>query len=403
MEPVKSGFRHWWQPPRRLADRESERSVSFLELFYDLIYVVIVAELAHALALNLSWAGIGQFAFLFVIVWWAWLNGSIYHDLHGNNDIRTRVFTFLQMGTVAAMAVFAHNAMGAGGVGFAFSHAAFQAILLYLWWRTGVHDPDHRPLSNRYSAGYLLSTLMFITSAFLAAPARHTLWILAAVITLLMPLYLGNLGRHIPSVQAQIELSAEMSPSLLERFGLLTIIVLGEVLVATVQGIASHHELTLDVALTAALGILIAVGIWWLYFDAIAQRQPRTGRQVSMAWMFLHLPLTMGIVAMGAALLNVVENSGLSVPPPARWLLAGGCSLVLLSIVLLMGITQSPAEQLAPFQRVRWVALAAMLLLLPLALISLGPIPLLLGILSLLLAPMLAGVWLWIETLAPAE
>ena len=403
MRPAKQSFRRWWQPPRRLADREAERSVSFLELFYDLIYVVIVAELAHALALNLSWAGIGQFAFLFVIVWWAWLNGSIYHDLHGNNDIRTRVFTFLQMGTVAAMAVFAHNAMGAGGVGFALAYAAFQALLLYLWWRTGVHDPDHRPLSNRYSVGYLLATLLFVASAFLAAPNRHTLWILATVLTLAMPLYLGNLGRHIPSIQAQIELSAQMSPSLLERFGLLTIIVLGEVLVATVQGVASQPQLTWEVGLTAALGMLIAVGIWWFYFDAIANHQPRSGRHVSLTWMFLHLPLTMGIVAIGAALLNVIENTAVVVPPPARWLMVGGCSLVLLAIVLLLGITQVPPERYPILLRARVVALAAMLLLIPLALFQLGTIPLLLGILSLLLAPVLTGVWLWIESLAPAR
>ncbi|MGB4871469.1 MAG: low temperature requirement protein A, partial [Candidatus Promineifilaceae bacterium] len=151
MSALRQNFRSWWQPPKRIADREAERSVTFLELFYDLVYVVIVAELAHTLAGDVSWAGIGRFAFLFIIVWWAWLNGSLYHDLHGNNDIRTRVFTFLQMGSVAAMAVFAHGAMGESSTGFALAYAAFQLILLVLWWRTGVHDPAHRPLSQPYA------------------------------------------------------------------------------------------------------------------------------------------------------------------------------------------------------------------------------------------------------------
>ena len=96
-------FRRWWQPPRPASDRPEERRVTFLELFYDLVYVVIIAELSHTLAGNMSLAGIGTFVFLFIIVWWAWFNGAMYHDLHGNNDIRTRVFTFLQMLTVAAM------------------------------------------------------------------------------------------------------------------------------------------------------------------------------------------------------------------------------------------------------------------------------------------------------------
>jgi low temperature requirement protein LtrA len=73
-----------------------------LELFYDLVYVVLIAQLSHALAGHISLAGLAGFAFLFIIVWWAWLNGTTYHDLHGNNDIRTRVFTFTQMLCVVA-------------------------------------------------------------------------------------------------------------------------------------------------------------------------------------------------------------------------------------------------------------------------------------------------------------
>jgi len=68
-------FRRWWQPPRPASDRSEERRVTFLELFYDLVYVVIIAELSHTLAGNMSLAGIGTFVFLFIIVWsapWIW-------------------------------------------------------------------------------------------------------------------------------------------------------------------------------------------------------------------------------------------------------------------------------------------------------------------------------------------
>ena len=137
------------------------------------MYVVLIAELAHALSGHTDLAG---YAFLFVVVWWAWLNGTLYHDLHGNNDIRTRVFTFLQMFSVASMAVFAHSALGEGSAGFALSYAAFQLILTYLWWRTGVHDPDHRPLSQPYVLAFLDTTLLFVVSVFVAAPWRFYLW-----------------------------------------------------------------------------------------------------------------------------------------------------------------------------------------------------------------------------------
>lgn len=110
-------------------------------LAYDLVYVVLIAQLSHALSTHISWVGLGSFAFLCGIVWWAPLNGTTYHDLHGNNDMRTCGFAFLQMFSVVAMAVFAHDALGESSVGFALSYAAFQLIPTYLWWRTGVHDP----------------------------------------------------------------------------------------------------------------------------------------------------------------------------------------------------------------------------------------------------------------------
>ncbi len=189
MTSLRRNFRQWWQPPRNIRDREEERRVTFLELFYDLVYVVFIAELPRTLAGHVNLAGGGGFVFMFVTVWVAWMNGSMSHDLHGNDDIRTRVFTFLQMFTVAAMAVFAHSALGEGSMGFALSFAAYQLILTWLWWCTGVYDPNHRPLSQPYSLAFLISTLLFVASVFVPVPWRFYLWGVALFMSLLMPLY----------------------------------------------------------------------------------------------------------------------------------------------------------------------------------------------------------------------
>jgi low temperature requirement protein LtrA len=58
-----------WRPPRRTADRPASRSVSFLELFYDLVYVVVISEVGHSLASQVTWAGVGEFALAFTLVW----------------------------------------------------------------------------------------------------------------------------------------------------------------------------------------------------------------------------------------------------------------------------------------------------------------------------------------------
>ncbi len=403
MTTFRQGFRKWWQPPRMVSEREAERSVTFLELFYDLVYVVLIAELAHALAGDVTWSGVGGFAFLFIIVWWAWFNGTSYHDLHGNNDIRTRVFTFSQMFTVAAMAVFAHNALSGGATGFALSFAAFQLILTYLWWRTGVHDPNHRPLSKPYSFTFLLNTLLFVMSVFVPAPWRFYLWGFALLLSLLLPLYIFSLGRNNAAVRVEINRAIDVTPSLVERFGLLTIIVLGEVVVGTVGGVAEHHELTWVVVVTAVAGMSIAVGLWWVYFDFVSHRRPRPTIGMVSRWFYLHLPLTAGIAATGAAVFNVVEHAEEPLSASVRWLLGGAVALTLICVASLMQSIQVPPDQ---YPLYRWggiITVFSSVLILILGILQLPTIPALLILIVLMLIPIFYGVKVWIQVFGGKE
>jgi low temperature requirement protein LtrA len=397
MNIFKSRFRVWWQPPRRAGDRVEHRQVSFLELFYDLVYVALIAELSHSLSNHISWEGVGGFAFLFVIVWWAWLNGSLYHDLHGNNDIRTRVFTFLQMITVVSMSVFAHNALGETAIGFALSCAAFQLILLYMWWRTGVYDEAHRPLTPPYITSYLLSTLLFIFSVFVNAPIRFYVWGAAILITILAPLYV-RLRRVSPEIQAQMDLSINVSNSLVERFGLFTLIVLGEVIIGIVSGVNEHHNLTLQIAVTATLGMLIAIGLWWIYFDLISQHRPLQNPTSVFMWLYLHLFLTISITAVGASVLNAVKHAGEPLPAEVRWLLLSAIAITLVSTAFLTQTTQILPEH----QRVHAVGRRGLfisaLLIIGLGFIPLGTIPFLSVIVLLLLTPIYFGLRVWLES-----
>ncbi len=403
MTTFKNSFRKWWQPPRNIKDREMHRSVTFLELFYDLVYVVLVAQLAHALAENVTLSGVLSFAFLFIIVWWAWFNGSSYHDLHGNNDIRTRVFTFLQMFTVAAMAVFAHNALGEGSVGFALSYAAFQLILTYLWWRTGVHDPNHRPLSRPYVIAFLITTAIFVGSIFVPIPFRFYLWGIAVLISLILPFNMFLLGQQDAAIQEQIDRIMNVSPSLVERFGLFTIIVLGEVVVGTVNGVAGHHHLDWVVRATAVLGMLIAIGFWWLYFDFVSHRIPQATMGKVVQWFYLHLPMTAGIAAVGAAVFNIVEHSSEPLETAVRWLLVASVALVLACVALLMQSLQLPQELLPAYRRGGIVTLICALIILLLGFINLPTIPFLLILVLLMLIPNFYGLIVWIQAFNAEE
>ena len=394
-------FRSWWQPPKPARDHPEERRVTFLELFYDLVYVVIVAELSHALSEHVNLTGISTFIFLFVIVWWAWLNGALYHDMHGNNDIRTRVFTFLQMVTVAAMAVLAHNATEDGSTGFAVAYAAFHLILTWLWFRTGVYDPHHRPLSRPYSTTFLVTTLLFLISIFVPTPWRFALWVLALATDLVMLLVVMT-SRN-PAMRAQVNRVDLISDSLVERFGLFTIIVLGEVIVGVVSGVAGHAHLSWLAGISGLLGMLIAIGLWWVYFDFISGRAPipRTGKLLS--WVYLHLPIAIGITAVGAGILNVVEHAGDHQSTAVHWLLVSAIALVLLSIGFILKSLNVPENQRQVYRTGGHITFLAGVLVLVTGWLPLDTTPLLLVLITLLLAPVFYGILVWIKVFEARE
>jgi low temperature requirement protein LtrA len=365
--------------------------------------VVLIAELAHTLSEQVDLGGVAGFAFLFAFVWWAWLNGALYHDLHGHNDLRTRVFTFLQMFTVASMAIFAHDALGESSVGFALSFVAYQLILTYLWWRTGVHDPLHRPLSRPYSVVFLITTLLVFISVFVTSPWRFYLWALALLLSLLLPALLFNLGRNDPAVRAEVERGLVLSPAVVERFGLFTIIVLGEVIVGVVQGVTGHDELTWLIGATAILGMLVAIGLWWVYFDFVSHRPPMVKRTTVASWIYAHLLMTMGIAATGAAVLNVLEHAGEPLSSELRWLLVGAIALALICIALMMRVIRLD-ELFRPMYRTGGiVTLVSGLLILLLGFTGLSTIPLLVILVLLMLTPVFYGLKIWIQELGAEE
>lgn len=390
-------FRLWWQVPRRAGDRIKHRQVSFLELFYDLVYVVLIAQLSHQLANDISWIGIGKFAFLFIMVWWSWVNGTSYHDVHGNNDIRTRVFTFLQMFAVISMAIFAHDAIGENSIGFAISYICFQVLLTILWWRTGVHDADHRPLSIPYSLFFIVIIILFTISIFVDEPTRYYYWLAAVVISIVVPLFMRGVALKRITVPKQFEVMSQTTPSLVERFGLFTIIVLGEVIVSIVNGAARHHHITFEIGIMLLFSILIAIGIWWLYFDFVSHRSPKKGYWAYGYWYYLHLPIVMGIITVGAALYNIFQHGDHSISNRADLLLIFSLVVILISISQIIRILEYPKEMQPIIKRGVYTIFSIALIIASLSVMDLPHIQLLVTIAFLQLVPVIIAVTSWIK------
>jgi low temperature requirement protein LtrA len=234
----------------------------------------------------------------------------------------------MQMGILVVMTVFLHNAMEETSYGFALSYIAFLTLLTFLWWRTGVHDPAHRPQTIPFITTYIIAIILFIISIFVPTSYRFIIWIIALLEMMIIPFVLSAMGERGEYI-SRIDVA---SPSLRERFKLFTIIVFGETIVGVVAGLSRHHHLDITIGITSALGLLLAFCLWWIYFDSSADHPVKNKARWLYLWMLIHLPIWIGITAIGPSVLNIISLKDLIIPTEVLWLLVGSVALSLFSI-----------------------------------------------------------------------
>lgn len=320
-----------WQPPslRRDGESPSERRATWLELFYDLVFVAAIGQLAHYLSSHLSGVGLASFGLFFIAIWWCWVGATFYATRFDNDAIPDRLVTFIQMGIVAAMAVNTHHGLAIGSTGFAICYVLFRGLLVVQYLVAGHYISVARGLTTHYALGFGSSVALWLLSVFVPIPWRYGLWALGLLVDLGTPLTAGRLVALIPPSLTHIP----------ERIGLFTIIVLGEAIIAVVNGL-SELEWGLTTMLTAFLGLSIAFSLWWLYFDS-ADGSPLRSMQrgkmhIGLAWLYAHLPLAAGLIAAGVGMGHMIETTP-GIPPESaeRWLM---CGAIALSLTALAGI-----------------------------------------------------------------
>jgi low temperature requirement protein LtrA len=370
--------RRLWQPPRPHGEQPLQRSVGPLELFYDLAVVAAIAQAAHTLAQHLSWGGVGDFAVVFTLVWIAWLNGTLHHELHSRDDVRGRSTFLLQILGLVTMGAFIAQAGGARGAAFAVASGVLFALLAVLWLLAARADqPSYRGASRLFVSATATCAVLLVGTAFLPEGARIPTWgVLDAV-------YLAAFAAEILGfVPGQAD-TLTITDALIERFGQLIIIVLGETVTGVVVGLAGEpiSGLTLTVGLVA---LVVGFGAWWTYFDFAGQRPPRPTRPASAHWLFTHLPITAAIAAMGAAMVSLVDHAHDDRTPSATsWVLSAGVAVVLAATLLLSASLQVWRSERSVYRplAVTCAAVAATCLLVG----AIRPPPLVLGIVLVLL------------------
>lgn len=358
-------------PQLRTKESEGHRSATWLELFYDLAFVVAVAVVAGHLFEDVSWGGVLSFLGYFALLWWLWASHTYYADRYDTDDLVYRLLAAGQMVAIVVIAAALTPGEATSTGAFSYGYAASRILLVVMYWRAYRHVEETRDLVRGYLIGFSAAAVVWTASAMVPEDLRMALWAVALAIDLATP-WVMRLE------QARVPFDVSHLP---ERFGLFTILVLGESIAAVAFGLG-HIAWGIKPTLTAAMGIGIATALWWLYFDnargSVVRRDPsirRTWRPT--VWIYTHLPLAAGLAAVGVALEIAVTEADGALSSAGRWLFVGSVASVFASLaVIQLAATpdRSSPERLIVVSRVLGV-----------------PILLLLGLLGDLETPWIAG------------
>jgi low temperature requirement protein LtrA len=343
--------------------RAEERTSTWLELFFDLCFVVAVAALARGLHHDPNLEGMLRFLGLFVPVWWSWMIFTWYATSFDNDDVPYRVTLFVAMLSILGLAA----SVGRIGVdpsavvGFVLAYSLMRLLVAGLFVRAGRNVPaDLRPFVAFYAAGNIIGATIWLSSLLVPAPFRYVLWAVGLAVELLGPI-LAVMTLDNPRITFHPRHIAE-------RYGLFTLIVLGESVLAVAWGTAGT-DWALAAVLTAVAGFVAAACIWWLYFDHVGSSGIELGPRPAFYWGYGHYAVYAGIAAFGVGVLLAIEAAApqyaLAAGAPAsegyglgeRTVLAGGVILFLLGIAFVDRINEGTQNDSVLIARVTAVTL----------------------------------------------
>jgi len=270
---------------------EKNRTATPLELFYDLIFVVAIAHVAaafhHDFAHNHIGHGVVSFIMVFMAIWWTWNQYTWFASSFDNSSAGFKLATFWQMVGALVIAAGVGNAFNGDFTMVIFGYVIIRSSGIWLWLRVAADNPKLKITGRRYALGTLLCQVGWITQSFY----EFSYYILIALwlAEFIVPYYAeSHTQTHFHSEHIE------------ERFGLLTIIVLGESILASTNSFKTLIEhFSYDVLLVSIGCLFTLFGIWWLYFNNSVEHELRN-KNFAFQWGYGHYIIFGSAAAIGA-------------------------------------------------------------------------------------------------------
>ncbi len=306
-----------------------EETVTPLELFFDLVFVLAFTQCTALMAAEPTWEGLAKGLLVLGVLWWSWVGYAWLTSVLDPEADAVRLVIFVAMAALLIVGLCVPEAFGESALIFACAYAVVRIAHIALFMLASRDETNLRSSVITLAVSTALGTGLLFAAAFADGALQGGLWLAAIVLDMGGPYFFGTDGwklvpRHFS-----------------ERHGLIVIIALGESIVAV--GVGAENGVDAGVAVAAIVGTAVAAALWWLYFDVVAIVAARrleaaeVGReQNAMArdsYSYLHFPMVAGIVLVALGLkktLGQVDEPLKLVPAAA---LLGGSAMYLLAHV----------------------------------------------------------------------
>ncbi len=284
---------------RRRAGHEHHR-VTYIELFFDLVFVFAITQLSHSLLEHLTPMGAVQTALLFLAVWWVWIYTCWITNWLEPERTPVRLMLLVLMLAGLMLSTSLPRAFGDRGLAFAGAYVFMQVgRSAFVMWALRGHNAANYRNFQRITIWLIGSGVLWIAGGLAEDGARLALWACAMLIDFVSP----SLGFWTPGLGRSTTADWDVEGAhMAERCALFVIIALGESILVT-GATAANLEPSVGVIGAFLAAFVGSVAMWWIYFDAAAERASRQfvssadpGRVARLAYTYIHMPLIAGVV-----------------------------------------------------------------------------------------------------------
>lgn len=293
----------WVVPMRPRSPDEAHRVSTPIELLFDLVIVIAVAQAASSLHHGLMEGHIGEtiitYIMMFFALWWAWMGFTWFASAYDTDDIPYRLLVFVQITGALVIATGIERVFERGDLSVTvLGYIIMRVASVIQWLRAAQADPSHRPAALRYAFGTVACQVLWIILLFLPMDWHMPLFWIFVILELLVPIWAERTTPttwHVEHIR--------------ERYSLFSLIVLGETIVSTSAAIQSANgESGMNMSLMTIVlgGLLIVYSIWWLYYYRHTYLKMNS-LVTAFIWSYGHYLIFSSIAAIGAGLATAVD------------------------------------------------------------------------------------------------